>query len=131
MIGSRDAVLYGLAAATGVFVLFGFVSAIVPNPFFVRMVEITTLDYAFLVLTSALVGLYVFQRTGLEGCSGDRCAYGGAAGGFLAVACPTCNALFVAAVGSSAVMTYVDPLRPLFGLVAVALLGGVIYSRRW
>lgn len=129
MAPSRGALARGLLASAGVFVLFGFVSALVPNPFFVRMVDATALDYVLLVLTSALVGAYVVQRPGLEDCT-DRCAYGGAAGGFLAVACPTCNALLVAAVGSSALMTYFDPLRPLLGALAVALLAGVIYVRR-
>ena len=119
----------GIAAGIGVFVLFGVVTGLVPNPLYVRMVPRTPVDYAFLVVTSVLVAAYVIQRSSLEECDGDKCAYAGAAGGFLAVSCPTCNALLLALFSSSALMTYFDPLRPLFGLLAVAILGGVVYRR--
>lgn len=122
-------VFTGLVAALVVFVLFGVVTGLVPNPLYARMVPRTPVDYAFLVATSALIGVYVYQRSSLEECDGDACAYAGAAGGFLAVGCPTCNALLLAAFSSSALMTYLDPLRPVFGLLAVALLGGVVYLR--
>lgn len=127
MVPSR--VVKALAAALGVFVLFGVVTGLVPNPLYVRMVPRTPVDYAFLVTTSALVGVYVYQRSTLEECDGDACAYAGAAGGFLAVGCPTCNALLLAAFSSSALMTYLDPLRPVFGLLAVVSLGGVVFLR--
>ncbi|TYL37399.1 hypothetical protein CV102_17450 [Natronococcus pandeyae] len=59
----------------------------------------------------------------------DRLAFGGLIGGFLAVSCPVCNAILLALFGSSALMTYVDPLRPLLGVVSVTLLVGLIYVR--
>ncbi|MFA9427957.1 hypothetical protein [Natronorubrum sp. A-ect3] len=59
----------------------------------------------------------------------DRLAFGGLVGGFLAVSCPICNAVLLALFGSSALMTYFDPLRPLLGAVSVALLAGLIYLR--
>ncbi len=126
---TRTQLAKGLAVSVGVFLLFGVVSDLVPNPLYVRMVPRTPLDYLFLVLTSILAGIYVIQRSTLEECSGDRCAYAGTVGGFLAVACPTCNAFLLALFSSSALMTYFDPLRPLFGVVAVSLLGGVVYRR--
>lgn len=119
----------GVAVGAGVFLLFGLVSGLVPNPLYVRMVPRTPVDYAFLALTSVLAAVYVIQRATLEECSGDACAYAGATGGFLAVACPTCNAVLLALFSSSALMTYLDPLRPLFGVVAVCLFGAIIYRR--
>ncbi|ELY50204.1 hypothetical protein [Natronolimnohabitans innermongolicus] len=59
----------------------------------------------------------------------DRLAFSGLIGGFLAVSCPICNAVLLALFGSSALMTYFDPLRPLLGAVSVALLAGLIYLR--
>ena len=119
----------GVVAGFGLFVLFGIVTGLVPNPIYERMVPRTPLDYAFLVLTSVLLAAYVAQRSSLEDCDSDACAYAGAAGGFLAVGCPTCNAILLALFSSSALMTYLDPLRPIFGLVAVVALGGVVYTR--
>ncbi|MCU4744430.1 hypothetical protein [Natronoglomus mannanivorans] len=135
MAPSRVALAKGVATAAAVFVLFGVVSGLVSS-LYVRMVETTLLDYAFLTLTAILAGAYVVQRESLaetacsSSSSGNRCAYGGAAGGFLAVACPSCNLILVSLVGSSALMTYFDPLRPLFGIVAIGLFGGIIYRRR-
>ncbi|WIV67686.1 hypothetical protein [Natrialbaceae archaeon AArc-T1-2] len=128
---TRGTLAKGIAVGAGVFLLFGIVSGLVPNPLYVRMVPRTPLDYAFLALTSVLAAVYVIQRSSLdsEECSGDRCAYAGTAGGFLAVACPTCNAVLLALFSSSALMTYFDPLRPLFGVVAVGLFGAIIYRR--
>ena len=126
---TRGVVLRGVAFGAGVFFLFGIISGLVPNPLYVRMVPRTPTDYAFLVLTSVLAAAYVIQRSTLPECDGDACAYAGAVGGFLAVGCPTCNALLLALFSSSALMTYFDPLRPLFGVLAVGLLGSVIVRR--
>ena len=127
---SRVALLQGALAAVGFVVLTGVVTGLLPTPLFERMVPKTALDYTFLAVTAVLVGAYVTQRSMQPDCDGDACAYGGAAGGFLAVACPHCNAILVALFSSSWLATYVDPVRPLFGLLAVGLLAGVIYRRR-
>ncbi|ELY44054.1 hypothetical protein [Natronorubrum sulfidifaciens] len=135
------AILWGAAAAVSVFSLFGLVTGLIPNPLYVRMVPRTPTDYLFLTLTALLAGVYTAQRlstdvveseledddagTGSE----DRWALGGLAGGFLAVGCPICNAFLLALFSSSALMTYFDPLRPLLGVISVALLAGLIYTR--
>jgi hypothetical protein len=103
---NRNAVRNGVLAAGTFFVLAGVVTGPVPTPIFDRMVPRTPLDYTFLLLTTAL------------------------AGGFFAVACPHCNAILVALFGSSWLATYVDPIRPLFGIAALGLLGGILYARR-
>lgn len=127
---SRDALLKGGLAAGGFLLVTGVVTGLVPTPIFERMVPRTALDFLFLVTTAVLAGVYVVQRSTLEDCSGDSCAYGGAVSGFLAVACPHCNAILVALFSTSWLAAYVDPLRPLFGLLAVGLFAGVIYRRR-
>lgn len=126
----RSALLKGAIVAAVFVLLSGVVTGLVPTGLFDRMVPRTALDYAFLAITAVLLGAYVVQRSTLDDCGGDGCAYGGAAGGFFAVACPHCNAVLVALFSGSWLATYVDPLRPLFGLLAVALLGGIIYARR-
>jgi hypothetical protein len=127
---NRTAVRNGLLVGGAFFVLTGVVTGLVPTPIFDRMVPRTPLDYAFLLLTTVLAGTYAAQRTMRSDCSGDACGYVGAAGGFFAVACPHCNAILVAVFGASWLATYVDPIRPLFGFGAVALLGGIVYTRR-
>jgi len=126
---TRKTLLRGGAVASGFLLFTGVITGLLPTPLFERMVPRSSLDYLFLVLTAALAGVYVVQRSTLEDCGTDRCAYAGGIGGFLAVACPHCNAILLALFSTSWLATYVDPLRPLFGLAAVALLAGVIYSR--
>lgn len=57
----------------------------------------------------------------------DACATGGALGGAFAFACPVCNHLLLALASSSAVMTYVDPLRPAVGALSTAVLGWAVW----
>ena len=130
MQATRAALLKGALAAAGFALLTGVVTGLIQTPLFDRMVPRTAIDYALLSLTAVLLGAYVTQRAMLDNCGGDSCAYGGAAGGFVAVACPHCNAVLVALFSASWLATYVDPIRPLLGLVGVALLAGIIYRRR-
>ncbi|ELY46464.1 hypothetical protein [Natronorubrum tibetense] len=141
----RRATGWGTAAAIGVFLLFGLVTGLIPNPLYVRMVPRTPVDYLFLTLTALLAGVYTAQRlttevvgpdfedadeSGSDGTKGeDRLAIGGLVGGFLAVGCPICNVVLLALFSSSALMTYFDPLRPALGALSVALLAGLIYVR--
>jgi hypothetical protein len=99
------------------------------------MVTRAGVDYVFLVLTSVLAGVYVTRRASsgpcdADGGNADRWAFGGLAGGYLAVACPVCNVVLVSAFGSSALMTYFDPYRPVVGAVSVAVLAVYVQRRR-
>lgn len=117
--------------SVGVFVLFGTVTGLLPNPVYVRMVSRTPADYLFLVATAAFAGAFVYQRSLAEEPIGDRFAAGGVVGGFLAFGCPICNAVLLALVGSSALMTYFDPLRPILGVVSVVFFAALlVYQRR-
>jgi hypothetical protein len=115
----------------GVFVLFGAVTGLLPNPVYVRMVSRTPADYLFLVATAAFAGAFVYQRSLAEEPIGDRFAAGGIVGGFLAFGCPICNAVLLALFSSSALMTYFDPLRPILGAVSVVCFAALlVYQRR-
>jgi hypothetical protein len=119
----------GAAVSVGAFLLFGGVTGLIPNPIYTRMVPRTPLDYLFLTITAVLLGVYAAQRVP-AGAQHDGVALVGTVGGFLAFGCPICNAFLLALFSSSALMTYFDPLRPYLGLVAVALLAGLVYYRR-
>ncbi|RKD88605.1 hypothetical protein [Halopiger aswanensis] len=150
ILADRRAMAYGVVAGIGVFLLFGLVTGLIPNPLYVRMVPRTPIDYLFLSLTALLAGIYVAQRSATEITTADadsptaedvdesennsvigedRLAFGGLVGGFLAVGCPICNVVLLALFSSSALMTYFDPLRPLLGALSVTLLVGLIYVR--
>lgn len=116
--------------SVGVFVLFGAVTGLLPNPVYVRMVSRTPADYLFLVATAAFAGAFVYQRSLAAEPIGDRLAAGGLVGGFLAFGCPICNAVLLALFSSSALMTYFDPLRPLLGAVSVVGFAGLLYYQR-
>lgn len=79
---------------------------------------------------AAFAGAFVYQRSLAEEPMGDRFAAGRIVGGFLAFGCPICNAVLLALFGSSALMTYFDPLRPLLGAVSVVAFVGLLYYQR-
>lgn len=119
-----------VGVAAGVFLLFGTVTGLVPNPVYVRMVPRTPADYLFLAATSAFAGAFVYQRSLAAEPIGDRFAAGGVVVGLLSFGCPICNAVLLALFSSSALMTYFDPLRPLLGGVSVVVFAGVLYYQR-
>lgn len=137
---NQRAIVLGVLVTSGVFVLFGLITGLIPNPVYVRMVPRTPTDYFFLTLTALLAGVYATQRLAttvpeIDGDDADttpgtdRWAMGGLVGGFLAVGCPICNVFLLSLFSSSALMTYFDPLRPVLGVLSVAILSGLIYVR--
>lgn len=120
--------LKAVGVSVGSFVLFGLVTGLLPNPVYVRMVPRTAFDYLFLVLTAGFLGFYTLQRTTRQR-NDEKTATVSAALGFLAFGCPICNAFLLAMFSSSALMTYFDPLRPVLGIVSVALFVGLLYVR--
>jgi len=127
---STHRLLRSVGVSVAVFVLFGAITGLLPNPIYVRMVERTPADYLFLVATAAFAGAFVYQRSLAEEPIGDRFAAGGIVGGFLAFGCPICNVALLALFSSSALMTYFDPFRPLLGAVSVVFFVGLLYYQR-
>lgn len=126
----RPRLLRSAVVVVGTFVLFGTVTGLLPNPVYVRMVARTPADYAFLAATALFAGAFTYQRSLAENPFGDGLATGGVVTGFLAFGCPVCNAVLLALFGSSALMTYFDPLRPLLGVASVAAFAGLLYYQR-
>ncbi|MFC6951679.1 hypothetical protein [Halorubellus litoreus] len=123
----RSGVARAVAVGVGAFLVFGTVTGLIPNPVYVRMVERTLADYAFLVATAAFAGAFVYQRSRVADPLGDGYAAGSVAAGVLAFGCPICNAVLLALFSSSALMTHFDPLRPYLGVASVALFAGLLY----
>ena len=126
---TRTAAVKGAAVSIGSFLLFGFVTGLLPNPVYVRMVPRTLFDYTFLILTSLFAGIYVAQQPTVDRSKDDRFALGSTIVGFLAFGCPICNVFLLALFSNSMLMTYLDPYRPLLGVVSVVLFAGLLYYR--
>lgn len=121
----------GLSASILLLLLFGITTALIPSSLFIRMIPATTMDYVFLVATSVLLGGYVgllhYKKSGRA--REDLAAAGGGIAGIFAFGCPICNALLVSLVGSSALLTYYEPVRPIVGAVGIGLLVGAVYLK--
>ena len=94
--------LIGLGAAITFFVIFGGITAIIPNQFYIRMIPTTLLDKIFLAGSSVLLGAYVgvhyYKKKIVKQC--NAAAATGGIGSFLAFSCPICNKILVLLFGS-------------------------------
>lgn len=97
---------------------------LIDTPLFGRPVPVRSIDYLILTLTAGLIGLILAIRTpsGVSSDADDRRTMWGGFVSFLAVGCPVCNQVVVAAVGASGALSWWAPVQPLVGLAAVLLL---------
>ncbi len=124
--------ILGIAASAGIFLILGIPTALIPNSIYVRMVPALMLDYAFLTATSVMLGAYIslhFYSRVAGGVKEDLAAASGGAAGILAFGCPICNALLVSLLGTAAILTYYEPVRPAIGAAGIALLGAALYLK--
>lgn len=97
----------------------GTITALWPNPFFVRMTPSGSAEIALLAAGAVLLGVFTVVRR--PACS-VRAAGAGSLMNFLGVACPVCNKLLVLALGAPFLMTYYEPWRLYFAAIGVVLL---------
>ena len=57
---------------------------------------------------------------------GSALVTSGAVTNIFAVGCPICNVLLVSLLGTTAILTYIEPFRSLLGVASTGLLGGAI-----
>lgn len=124
------AISLGAGAAYAIAV--GIPTAIIPNPFFIRMIPAGPLNYLFWIVPALLFGpllaSYVIPLRE------SACSLQGrmTAGGFLsylAVGCPICNKVVVLLLGIGGALDYFQPLQPVLGGVSVVLLGYALWLR--
>lgn len=118
---------YALIAA----LFIGIPADIIDTPIFGRPVELRTIDYVIWIISSALIGLTLAIRLPnshrkAEEDNDVRTVWGGFAS-FLAVGCPVCNQLVVAALGTSGALNWWAPVQPIFGALAI---GFVLWALR-
>lgn len=131
---------FWLAAAAGTvvgLVVLGVPTAVVPNPFFVRMTPTSPWDVAIWLASAPLIGLtlatFVAKPQGVavdpHGARGGTHTSIAGVGAFLAIGCPICNKVVVGLLGVSGATTIFGPIQPVIGAASVALLGLTLIYR--
>ena len=119
-------------AAAVVAVAVGVPSAVLANPFFVRMTPVPWWSYAVWALTALLSGVlaatYVNRRVSVSAAPG-RAGILASVGSVLAVGCPVCNKLVVAAIGVSGALDVWAPIQPAIAIASLALLVWALWRR--
>jgi hypothetical protein len=108
----------------------GVPTAVIPNPLFSRMTAVQWWNSRSSPPPPLLGGLTI--ATYLRATATKDTATKAAGGGLLsalAIGCPVCNKLVVAALGFSGALTIWTPLQPLLGLASVVLLGWALRTR--
>ncbi len=133
-INYTKSIIIGLCSAIGLFFLFGIVTAVIPNSFFIRMTPVAWLEYVSLVMTSLLLGTYIglsYYEKRIKAVKCDVTATFGGIFGFLTFGCSICNKILILLLGVTGVLKYFEPIRPFFGIISIVLLGGaVIYKTK-
>ncbi len=125
-------VILALVIGAIFFSVFGIITALIPTEWYRRMAPANALDYAFLIVTSALIGAYIsisIVRKTRVAASCTASAYGGGAGGFLGFGCTLCNKLLLLLLGAAGAMAYIEPYRPFIGSAGVAMMGYAVYKK--
>lgn len=121
----------GLAASAGVAVAVGVPSALLANPFFVRMTPVPWWSYAAWVATAVLSGILAATYWHAPSAPGtpQRAGIIANIGSILAVGCPVCNKLVVAALGVSGALGVWASIQPVLAAVSLAVLGWALWRR--
>ena len=134
-----DRRFWGVAilATAGSLIVLGVPTAVIPNPLFIRMTPTETFNVLVWLGSAPLIGLLIatyvrpprraLERERREAGAG-RTTLGGVAA-YLAIGCPVCNKIVVAALGMSGALNYFAPLQPIIGAGSLALLGATLAWR--
>jgi hypothetical protein len=125
-------VVVAAAAAVAVALAVGVPSAVVPNPFFHRMTPVPWWSYVAWILTAVISGMLAAtyaRRPSYPSSAPARAGLVANVGSLLAVGCPVCNKLVIAAIGVSGALNAWAPIQPLIAATSVALLGWALWRR--
>lgn len=122
--------------------LFGLVTAIIPNPIFARQIPPEDFAIGVWLVSAPLMGLVMATYTapaattpivmvplgGSDPAVAERrsTTLGSLAGlgAFLAIGCPVCNKVALVLLGASGAMSVYAPIQPIIGAVSLVLLLG-------
>lgn len=131
---------FWLAAVAGTVaagLLLGVPTAVIPNPFFTRMTPTETFNVLVWLSSAPLLGLLIATYVrppshALGHDAGEQGAGKATLGGlaaFLAIGCPICNKVVVAALGVSGALNVFAPMQPLIGAASLVLIGATLAWR--
>lgn len=126
------ALVVALVSALLLYFGFGIFTAIIENAFFIRMTPVGWLEKFALISTSALIGLYIglaYYGKTHQGRVCNASATGGGVFGFLTFGCSICNKILVSLLGVAGVLSFIEPLKPLFILLSLSLLVFAIFIK--
>ncbi len=124
-------ILYGIISGIIVFLVLGIPTALLPTGLYDRMIQVIVFDYIFLFVVPVLFGIFISTYLKSRKTKKRTCAAaGGVISGWLAVICPICTTFLVYIFGASVLLTYFDPIRPVFGVISIGLLGALIYLQK-
>lgn len=135
--GNRRSAIIALLIAAGttllLYIIFGAVTAIIPNRFFTRMTSVGWLEHASLITTSSLLGIYIgliyYGKAAKKDKVCNATATTGGVFGFLTFGCSICNKILVFFLGIAGVFTYFEPIRPFLGVFSILFLGFSIIQK--
>lgn len=108
-------------------------TVLIPNPWFVREIPVTTWAWPVLIITSVLAGLvaatYVARKDIATQGRGGVLGVTGAIASFFAVGCPVCNKLVLIALGYSGALQFFEPLQPYLAGGSIVLLSVALTMR--
>ena len=124
-------------ATAGSLIFLGVPTAVIPNPFFVRMTQTQPFIVAVWLGSAPLIGLLIatYVRSPTRVVDPDRNETGtvrttlAGVAAYLAIGCPICNKVVVAALGVSGALNYFAPLQPIIGAGSLGLLGATLTWR--
>lgn len=115
--------------------ILGIPTAVIPNPWFMRMTPTEPFNVATMLLSAPLMGLliatYLARVPGSVEVSGGRSgrATVGGVAAYLAIGCPICNKIIVAVLGVSGALNIFAPIQPVIGAMSVVLLSVTLVWR--
>ena len=115
-----------LSIRVATFLLFGTVTALWSNPFFIRMTGVSDLDYVIISFETILIGLFFGIRA--PKCAVKKAGFGGIFG-FLGFGCSLCNKLLLLLFGSSFLLTYFEPIRYYVGVTGILIFSFALFQK--
>ena len=104
-------------------ILIGVPTVLIGSELFTRMTPPGWWSYLTWIVVSALGGLVMALRKTVRMCPVETSATAGGGLAYLAVGCPICNKVVVAAIGTSGALSFFAPLQPLLAASSVIILG--------